>query len=122
MRKIVFGISLFIAVIATGCSSSLMHQSLLVHENRRLEDALYAAHAQAADLKRENNLLRKQQENEVLKSPGQPRTDSGSWDDNWDDFPPFEMPRVILPDEPGTTEVPESLRGSQAVPVWTPKR
>ena len=125
MRKIIFGFSLLTAFIAAGCTNSMMHQSLLIHENRRLEDALYAAHAQTANLKRENDLLRKQQENGSFPSPGQPRTgsvDSGSWDDDWDDFPPFEMPKVILPEESGTTEVPEWLRGSQIVPGWTPKR
>jgi hypothetical protein len=97
-----------------------MHQSLLIHENRRLEDALYVAHAQVADLKRENEGLREQQTSEFPKPPGRSR--AGSWESDLEDFPPFEMPRVILPDETGIMEVPESLRGSQMIPIWTPKR
>ena len=117
MRKIVFGTSLFIACIVTGCMNTQLHQSLLIHENRRLEDALYATHAQVADLKRENNRLRGQQDSEF---PGSSRRfQSESWED---DLEPFEMPKVILPSEPGTSEIPELLRGSQALPVWSPRR
>jgi len=120
MSKIVFGTSLFIALIAAGCTSTQLHQSLLLHENRQLEDALYVAHAQVADLQRENDLLRKQQSSESLAPPVRSRTDSGL--DDWDFGPPLEMPKVILPDEPGTTEAPEFMRGSQTVPPWTPRR
>jgi hypothetical protein len=117
MRKIIFGTSLFVAFIAAGCANSQMHQSLLMHENRRLEDALYAAHAQAADLKRENDSLRGQQGNEFPQPPERSR--AGSWEDDVELIQPIEMPRVILP---GTTEVPESLRGSEMIPTWTPRR
>ena len=121
MRKIIFGTSLFIALVAAGCASSQqLHQSLLLHENRRLEDALHVAHAQVADLKRENNALRGQQTNESFVPSKRPSTDS--WLDDWDFGEPLEMPKVILPGEPGTTEVPESLRGSQGFPIWMPRR
>ena len=119
MRKIVFGISLFIPLIAAGCASSQIHQSLLLHENRQLEDALYVAHAEVADLRRENDLLREQQ-NESLVPSGRSRT--GLWDDGFDIDPPLEVPKVILPSDSGTTEIPESLRGSQVIPIWTPAR
>jgi len=119
MRKIVFGTPLFIAIIAAGCGSSQLHQSLLLHEHRQLEDALYAAHAQIADLQRENDVLRKQQGNEYNEPPGHR---AGSWDDDLNAMPPFEMPTVIIPGESGTSDVPESLRGSQAFPSWSPRR
>jgi len=120
MRNIVFGTFLFTALLTTGCGSSPLHQSLLMHENRQLENALYAAHAQVTHLKRENNLLRKQQTTDFIDSPGQPF--DGSWDEKLDFFPPLETPKVILPEKPGTMEVPESLRGSQTAPVWSPRR
>lgn len=120
MWKITFGTSLFIALAAAGCGSSQLHQSLLLHENRRLEDALYTAHAQVADLRRENDALRKQQENEYLEPSGHSRT--GSLDDDLDILPPLEMPKVILPHEPGRTEIPEALKGSQTIPIWSPRR
>jgi hypothetical protein len=119
MRKIVFGFSLVIAFVASGCNSQL-HQSLLLHENRRLEDALYVSHAQVAHLQRENISLREQQGSEIFPSPG--RTHSKTWDEDIDLIPPVEMPRVILPSELETTEVPETLKGSQMIPIWTPLR
>jgi len=120
MRKIIFGISLLIALATAGCTSTQLHQSLLVHENQRLEDALYTVQAQVADLQRENDLLRQQQTNQSSEPSGQFR--SGFWDDGFDMEPPLEMPKVILPSDSGTTEIPESLRGSQMIPVWTPVR
>jgi hypothetical protein len=119
MRKIAFSISLVIAFAAIGCNSQL-HQSLLIHENRRLEDALYVSQAQVAQLKRENNSLWEQQRNETPLSPDRSR--SGTWDDDLDLIPPVEMPKVIVPGGSGTTEVPDFMKGSQAVPVWTPRR
>ena len=117
MRKIVFGTSLFIACLSAGCTNSQLHQSLLMHENRRLEDALYVAQAQVADLSRENDWLRDQQEN-VYSAPAKQ-----SREDPWNDIvPTIEMPKMILDEESGTTEVPSLLRGSQAVPLWTPVR
>ena len=116
MRKIVLGTLLFVTCIVIGCTNSPLHQSLLIHENRQLEGALYAVHAQVADLKRENDWLR-EQASEFSESPR--RSHTGSWED---DLEPFEMPKVILPVEPGTTEIPESLRGSQTIPVWSPRR
>ena len=122
MRKIIFGSSLlFIVFIAAGCAGSQLHQSLLLHENRQLEDALFVAYAQVADLQRENEVLRRQRANESFEPPRQSR--GNSWDDDWDLFPPMEIPPVILPDEPGTTDVPEWLiRGSQTMPTWSPTR
>ena len=116
MKAIVFGTSLFIAVWATGCTThTQLHQSLLIHENQRLENALYTAHAQVADLKRENNLLRKQQ------TTGPDDTDyQESWNEDWNIDLPLEMPKVILPEQPGTTEVPELMRESQT--IWSPVR
>ena len=116
MRNIIFGTLLFIACISAGCSSARLHQSLLIHENRQLEDALHAARAHAAELHRENNRLRKQQANEFSASH------SGSWEDDVEIIQPLEMPKVILSDEPDTTEVPEWLKGSQAIPIWSPRR
>lgn len=120
MRKIVFGTSLFIVLIAAGCASSQLHQSLLLHENRQLEDALYAAQAHVADLERENDLLRKEQASEALGTLGQPRP--GFRDDDFDIILPMDMPKIILPGEPSTTEVPEALRGSHMIPIWMPRR
>jgi hypothetical protein len=117
---IVIGTSLFIVCLAAGCVNPQMHQSLLIHENRRLEDALYAVHAQVADLKRENGRLREQQANGFFGSSDQSRV--GSWNDHLSDYPSVEMPKVILPIGTGTTEVPETLRGSQTVPDWSPDR
>ena len=121
MRKILLGISLSIALSAAGCANSQLHQSLLLHENRQLEDALYTAHARIADLKRENDLLRQQQEDGFSK-PSE-HSSNGPWDDDFDLFPPIEMQKVILPgDGQGTTEVPEALKGSQTIPSWSPRR
>ncbi|MCL2006205.1 MAG: hypothetical protein FWG73_08600 [Planctomycetaceae bacterium] len=120
MKKFIFGTSLFIALVTAGCSNSQLHQSLLLHENRQLEDALYAASAQLADLRRENNALRKQQSNEFHEPMTRNRDDV--WEDDFDMFTPFEMPRVLLPDEPSTTELPARLRESQAIPIWSPVR
>ena len=120
MRKIVFGTLLFIVCISAGCTSARLHQSLLMHENRQLEDALYAAQAHVAELHRENNWLRKQQTSEFHDSSH--RSSLGSWDDDLDLTQPLEIPKVILSDEPGTTDVPEWLKGSQAIPIWSPRR
>jgi len=120
MRKIIFGTLLCVACVAAGCGNSQLHQSLLLHENRQLEDALYATRAQIADLQRENSALRTQQGGEFPKSPEYERHDS--WDEDMRLIPPMEMPKIFLPSESGTTDVPESLRGSQMMPVWTPKR
>ena len=119
MRKTVFGFSLVIAFVASGCNTQL-HQAMLLHENRRLEDALYTTQAQVAHLKRENNSLREQQVNEIPLSPGRSRSDA--WEDDVRLIPPVEMPKVILPGESGTTDVPDSMKGSQMVPLWTPVR
>jgi len=117
MRKIVFGTSLFIACLSAGCTNTQMHQSLLMHENRRLEDALYVAQAQVTDLRRENDFLREQQEHTYHNTSGRTR------EDPWNDFvPTIEMPKVILDEDTGTTEVPALLRGSQVIPIWTPVR
>jgi len=119
MRKVVFGISLFIALVTAGCASTQLHQSLLLHEHRQLEDALFVAQAHVADLERENDLLRKQRTSESFESPEQSR--SGLWDD-LDFVQPLEMPKMILPGGTGTTEMPDALRGSQMFPIWTPRR
>ena len=112
MRSRVWGISLFIAFVAAGCASSQVHQSLLMQENRRLEDALYVAHAQVGELKRENDFLRNKQETGSI----------GPLEDEFDMDAPFEIPKVMLPGQSGTEEVPESLRGSQVMPTWRPRR
>ena len=119
MGKIVFGTSLLIVLVATGCTSSQLHQSLLMQENRQLEDALYVAHAQIVDLKRENDLLRNKQGNEM---PGPPERSYNGSLEKFDIDAPFEMPKVLVPGHPGTTEVPESLRGSEIMPTWQPVR
>lgn len=118
--KIVSSTSLFIALAAAGCTSSQLHQSLLMHENRRLEDALYAAHAQTVELKRENDLLRNKQDADSIELPMQ--SDDRVLDENFDLAPPVEMPKVILPEQPGTSGVPEALKGAQIIPLWQPKR
>ena len=118
MKSFIFGTSLFIAIVTAGCASTQLHQSLLLHENRQLEDALYAAHAQLADLKRENNSLRQQQSSGLPEPPIHNSTDA--WED--DLFPPFEMPKIILPEEPGSTVLPELLRDSQTIHIWSPVR
>ena len=123
MRKIIFGTSLFIAFIAAGCASSTssqLHQSLLLQENRQLEDALYVAHSQVTELKRENDLLRSTQETGNV-TPIR-RSYNGSLEEEFDVVPPYEMPKVILPGQSGTTEVPDALKGSQVMPTWTPRR
>jgi|GEM_PF-3091271 len=120
MRKVIIGISLFAAFIAAGCTNTQLHQSLLMNENRQLEDALYVAHAQITDLKRENDALRGQQANGYSEPPG--RSGVNFWEEEWEDAIPVEMPRVILSDEEGTTEVPDFLRGSDLIPTWSPVR
>jgi len=133
MRKKVFGISLVdvsligitlvIALVAAGCAGTQqrqLHKSLLLHENRQLEDALFVSQARIADLQRENDALRRQQTGESRTPPGRPR--SNSWLDDWEFDTPLEMPTVILPGDSGTTEIPESLRGSHMFPVWMPVR
>jgi len=124
MREIVFGTSLLIAFAAAGCTSSQLHQSLLMQENRQLEDALYTVQAQASDLKRENEWLRSKQDTGAVEPPRRTHNGSLNLDEefDFDNAPPFEMPKVILPGQSGTTEVPEALRGSQIVPIWTPRR
>ena len=111
MRKIVFGISLLVALVVTGCASSQLHQSLLLQENRQLEDALYVAHSQVVDLQRENNWLRNKQNDDSL-----------DLNEDFDLIPPYEMPKVILPSQPGTTELPDALKGSQGMRTWSPRR
>ena len=97
--------------------SQQVHQSLLMHENRQLEDALYVARAQVADLRRENDWLREHEFSESSK-----RSQSGAWDDDFERIQPFEMPKVILPSDSDSTEVPELLRGSQTIHIWSPRR
>ena len=120
MRKIVFGTLLFIACTSAGCTSARLHQSLLMHENRQLEDALYATQAHVAELHRENKWLRQQHSSEFHDSSS--RSTSGSWDDDLDFTQPLEMPAVILSDEPDSAEVPGWMTGSQAIPIWSPRR
>ena len=139
MSKIIFGTSLFIVFIVTGCTNSHLHQSLLLHENRQLEDALYVAHAQIADLRRENNSLRRQQTNDFPEPPRRPRVDSwesidtrnnnnNSWDidpwnnDGWNTPPSLEMPRILVPNEPSRTEPTEWQTDSQRIHNWSPVR
>ena len=122
MRKIVFGISLLMTFVAAGCASSQLHQSLLLQENRQLEDALYVTHAQVADLKRENDWLRSKQGTETVEPPRRSYNGSLEEEFDFDIAPPFEMPKVILPGQSGTEEIPATLRGSHSVPVWTPRR
>lgn len=102
-------------MLLTGCMRAQLHQSLLIHENQRLEQALYAAHARVTDLKRENNLLRKQQTPDSADPASQE-----PWNEDWGIDPPIEMPSIIIPDQPGTTEIPDSIRGSQT--TWSPTR
>jgi hypothetical protein len=109
MRNIVFGTLLFIALASLGCKSSPLHETLLLQENRRLEDALYVAHAQAAELRRENSLLRNKQ--------------TESQEVEWGTFPPIETPKVLLPEQPGTTVVPDRFsQSSETMPTWEPRR
>ena len=119
MGKIVFCTSLFIALIAAGCANSRLHQSLLLQENRQLEDALFTAHARIADLQRDNDWLRDRQENERSRPS---RRTTEVFDEEFDNVLPFEVPTIILPIQSGTEEVPESLRGSQMMPIWQPVR
>jgi hypothetical protein len=119
MRKMFFGTSLLLVFAVAGCASSQLHQSLLLHENRRLEDALYVAHAQAAHLKRENDALRTQQGTEFDDPPRRPFT--GSFEEELELIPPFEMPRTIIPGY-DASEIPEAFRGSQTTPGWQPRR
>jgi hypothetical protein len=116
MRNIVFGTLLFAALASIGCKSSPLHETLLLQENRRLEDALYVAHAQAAELRRENSLLQNRQ------SESSSRSYTGSQEIEWDSFPTLEVPKVLLPEQPGTPEVPGFLRGSETMPTWGPRR
>jgi hypothetical protein len=117
MKKIAFGNSIFIACIFAGCANTQLHQSLLLHENRQLEDALYVAQAQVSDLRRENDWLREQKDNTY------PDPSERFREEPWNDIvPTIEMPKVILDEESGTTEVPMLLRGSQSLPLWTPVR
>ena len=120
MRNIVFGTSLFLALMTAGCASSQLHQSLLLQENRQLEDALYVAHSQVTDLKRENDWLRNKQETEMVEPPR--RRYIESLGEEFEIAPPYEMPKVILPSQPGTEEIPEALKGSQTMPMWKPRR
>ena len=119
MNKFLFSIALLIVCVTSGCANTNLHQSLLLHENRQLEDALYTAHAQLADLKRENNSLRIHS-SEYQNVPIHNNRDV--WENEQELFPPFEMPRIILPDESGTTELPALLRETQAMPIWSPVR
>jgi hypothetical protein len=123
MRKILFGISLLF-IFSAGCANQQLHQTLLLHENQRLEEALYVTHAQLADLKRENDELRNSQTgyDETIVPPKRSYNSLPSPDQDLMEAPPFEMPKVILPDQPGTMEVPDSLKGSQSIPVWKPAR
>ena len=82
-----------------------------------MEDALFVAQAQVADLTRENNVLRTKRTGEFSG-----RSQTESWGDGFEVEPLIEMPRVILPSDSGTTEIPEALRGSQMFPIWMPQR
>lgn len=120
MGKRFFGILLFVALIVEGCASPQWHQSLLIHENQQLENALYMAQSRAVELKRENDRLRKKQgtEDDVLPM----ESDSNVLDEELELAPPVEVPKVILPSQPGTTEVPDSLKGAEIMPLWHPRR
>ncbi|MDR1964862.1 MAG: hypothetical protein LBQ50_13910 [Planctomycetaceae bacterium] len=143
MKKHLLGLTLILSAFL-GCTSRYQYevdQSLLLQENRRLENALYVTHAQLVDLKRENESLR----NTTLRKsnaslPQEPLTRPKRIQsppvENYDEAPPFEPPEIIIPNEiPGSNAVPDSLKSSQILlpkivlsseekspPVWSPTR
>ncbi|MDR2117870.1 MAG: hypothetical protein LBP87_15955 [Planctomycetaceae bacterium] len=109
---------LLILLTAIGCTSQYqyqMEQSLLLQENQRLENALYVTHAQLVDLKRENDMLRNtKQSGNDFTLPEQPLTypkQIQSPPKNYEEAPPFEPPKIIIPKEtPVSDTVPDSLK------------
>jgi hypothetical protein len=127
------GLFIVPAMLCSGCSHQQMHQSMLLQENRRLENALYVTHAQLTDLKRENESLRQTNgygssdesaniPTPVLKLNAPQKTRQSDKDENLNEAPSYEMPIIESPAVPGTTEVPDSLKSSQTIPLWTPQR
>ncbi|MDR0338037.1 MAG: hypothetical protein LBI18_13205 [Planctomycetaceae bacterium] len=121
MKKRLLGFLLIFSLFL-GCTSQYqyqMEQSLLLQENRRLENALYVTHTQLVDLKRENDVLRgSKQSKSERKLPEQPllrsKQKSSSPVEDYEEAPPFAPPEIIIPTEiPGSKTVPDSLKSSK---------
>ncbi|MDR2704455.1 MAG: hypothetical protein LBC02_01630 [Planctomycetaceae bacterium] len=130
MKKHLLGFLLIFPMVL-GCTSQYqyqMEQSLLLQENRRLENALYVTHAQLVDLKRENDALRgtKSSGNNITL-PEQPLTrpkrNQSLPVENDEEAPPFAPPEIIIPkNTPGSETIPDSLKSSKLVlPEVLPK-
>jgi hypothetical protein len=146
MKRLFFSTALLVLLVVTGCAGGYQYQvdqSLLMQENRRLENALYVTHAQLVTLKRENEVLRNSQSNRKNKdsifpaTPSlvnpllRPKRNGQPSRDDYDEAPPFVPPSVLpnlqnLPEDrnPGGTDpnnppinqIPDSLKNTKISP------
>jgi hypothetical protein len=132
MKRLCFVSVVILLLAISGCMSSQqrqIHQSLLLQENRRLENALYVTHAQLVKAKRENETLRNAQsrngDSSRVSTPLlRPKREQPK-QKNFDDAPLYEPPEIIVPeDHPGSTTLPDALKKSDNLlpPSWSPTR
>ncbi|MDR3181649.1 MAG: hypothetical protein LBT89_01815 [Planctomycetaceae bacterium] len=128
MRRVFFALSLF-GLFTAGCAQPCVHQSMLLQENRRLENALYVTHAKLTDLQRENADLRgghsqedSSQDTGILPPVFQRKPKKSKEKDKIDNAPPFELPTIEIPEDGGSTVPPAELKSSQSIPAWNPQR
>ncbi|MGL4593194.1 MAG: hypothetical protein ACRCUY_00535 [Thermoguttaceae bacterium] len=118
-RKLILFILIFTGFVC-GCSSrSHSEQSLLLQENRRLENALYLTHAKLVEVNRENETLRASMSPDTSARISAPSTRSSRRlempRDDMDNAPPYQAPQVELPsDAPGTNIIPDTLKSQHA--------
>lgn len=124
MKKILFALVPLVCAASFGCTNRYQQQvdqSLLLQENRRLEEALYVTHAQLVDLKRENEALRNLDPGETngrsssAPAPRSRRRVSAPADD-YDDAPPYQVPEITIPPEGGSSTLPDALKGVNMLP------
>ncbi|MDR3234823.1 MAG: hypothetical protein LBT46_14375 [Planctomycetaceae bacterium] len=120
-------------LLSGGCAQPCVHQSMLLHENRRLENALYVTHAQLADMKQENEALRNGGRSEDaspnmlpdggLIPPVLPiKSKKTKENEKLNNAPPFELPTIEIPGGGESKALPQTLKSSQSAPVWSPQR
>lgn len=120
MKKLLIAAILLATV---GCTSRYQHQmdqSLLLQENQRLEEALYVTHTQLVDLKRENEALKAMQiggsgsPTKAIAPAIRPRRAEPTPRDDYDEAPPYQAPKVTIPDNaPVSDTLPDALKSSQ---------
>ena len=107
--------ALGLALSMSGCVSRYQYevdQSLLVQENQKLENALYVTHNQLVDMKRENERLKDRLDDASgtalapARRPARERIDTSQFDT----APEYAPPKIEIPDNGGSQEVPDLLQ------------